>query len=53
MVAPDRSMVDEMKSGLTQNLNFDSLRPLYSYRNPTFPTFGVEVVDHAGLILVG
>jgi hypothetical protein len=27
--------------------------PLYSYRNPTFPTFAGEVVDYATLILVG
>jgi hypothetical protein len=29
------------------------LRPLYSYINPTFPTFATEVVDYATPILVG
>jgi hypothetical protein len=46
-------MVDEMKSGLKQNPNFDSLRPLYSHRNPTFPTFEAELADYTMLILVG
>ena len=31
----------------------DFLWPLYSYKNPTFPTFEAEVIDYATLILVG
>ena len=31
----------------------DFLRRLYSYRNPTFPTFAPEVIDYAMQTIVG